>query len=184
MNVLQIRKAVLPDIVELIRFDHSLKTSCVWQMQQNQTQSGVITQFIETQLPRQMRINYPQSPEMLEARWGDLSVIFIGCIDNAPVSYISINSFFSPHVAWIKDLVVDEIWREKGIAASLINAAIEWAKERSLDKMTFEISSKNYPAICLANKLNFEYSGFNDNYFKNGDIALFFTRNLRKRIGG
>jgi len=184
MTELQVRKAVIPDIAVIAKFNHALKTSHVWQMQQSQMENGVLTRFVETALPREMRIGYPQSPELLESRWGDLSCVYIGCIDHAPVGYITINTYFSSHVAWIKDLVVEEIWRRKGIASRLMDTAISWAQERCVDKMTLEMSSKNYPTICLAEKLNFEYSGFNDNYFKNEDIAIFFTRNLRKRISG
>jgi hypothetical protein len=38
---------------------------------------------------------------------------------------------------------------------------------------------KNYPAICLAQKLGFDLCGYNDRYFANQDIALFFAKNLR-----
>jgi RimJ/RimL family protein N-acetyltransferase len=41
------------------------------------------------------------------------------------------------------------------------------------------MQSKNHPAIQLAHKLGFEFCGYNDHYFSNQDIALFFSRPLR-----
>jgi RimJ/RimL family protein N-acetyltransferase len=36
------------------------------------------------------------------------------------------------------------------------------------------MQSKNYPAIALARKLGFSYSGYSDRYYADQDIALFF----------
>ena len=38
---------------------------------------------------------------------------------------------------------------------------------------------KNYPAICLAEKMGFELCGYNDHYFANNDIAIFFSKWVR-----
>jgi len=184
MDGLKIRKGVRPDIEVIKTFDHTMKTSYVWQMQQNDDNGEIVTKFIQTQLPREMRVIYPYSPETLDTKWGEFSSIFIGCIDQVPVGYTTINSYFSPDLVWVKDLVVDEIWRRNGIAMQLIEASITWAKERNINRLVLEMSSKNYPAISLAKKLKFEYSGFNDNYFNNRDIALFFTRDVGNRTRG
>jgi len=184
MDGIQIRKGVRPDLEVLKNFDHVIKTSHVWQMQQSENNGEVITRFIQTQLPREMRVIYPHSPEMLETKWGEFSSILVGCIDQVPVGYITIDSYFSPDLVWIKDLVVDQIWRRKGIASQLIEESVSWAKERNFNRMVLEMSSKNFPAISMAKKLKFEYSGFNDNYFTNRDIALFFTRDVGNRPRG
>jgi hypothetical protein len=41
------------------------------------------------------------------------------------------------------------------------------------------MQSKNYPAVHMAMKLGYEFSGYQDHFYANGDIALFFTRYLR-----
>lgn len=184
MEGLQIRKGVRPDIGLMKSFDHTMKTSHVWQMQQNVNNGEITTRFIQTQLPREMRIVYPRSPETLDDKWGDFSAVLVGCIDQAPVGYVTINAYFSPDLAWIKDIVVDEVWRRKGIASQLVEEAAVWAKERQIQRLMVEMSSKNFPAISLAKKNKFEFSGFNDNYFRNKDIALYFTRDLKNRISG
>jgi ribosomal protein S18 acetylase RimI-like enzyme len=65
------------------------------------------------------------------------------------------------------------------VAASLVKAMAAWGEERGLKRMTLEMSSKNYPAICLAKKLGFEFCGYNDYYYENNDIAIFFARLIR-----
>ena len=179
MTEILVRPAVSPDIENLTRFDHSLRTSRVWQMKQNNGEMEIQTGFKETTLPRDMKINYPCSPETLLKKWKDFSSILVGCIDNAPAGYITLSTIHAPGMVWVKDLVVQEIWRRNGIATTLIRAAFDWALARKIYRMTIEMSSKNYPAISLVQKHGFNYSGFNDNYFENNDLALFFSRLIR-----
>lgn len=181
---LQIRKAVRPDIDVLLRLDHAIKTTRVWQMQQNEENGELHTRFIETQLPREMRIPYPHSPEGLEAKWSAFPLVLVGCMDQVPIGFITLDSCLSPDMVWIRDLVVDGIWRRQGVASRLLETTVAWAKERSIFRLLLEMSSKNFPAISFAKKSGFDFSGFNDNYFSNRDIALFFTRDLRIRLRG
>jgi len=174
-----VRQAVSPDIELLAKFDHSIKTDCVWQMSQNLESGKIITTFTENHLPREMRLPYPKSPDSLLERWKDYSSVLVACIGNIPVGYITFSTVFSPDMIWIKDLVVDDLWRRRGIGTSLIKATNDWGSARHYIKMTLEMSSKNYPAISLVKKFGFEYSGFNDNYFNNNDIALFFSRYIK-----
>jgi GNAT superfamily N-acetyltransferase len=174
-----IRPAVTPDIEAISKLNHSIDTIKVWQMSQSNDAGQVSTMFNEVQLPRAMRIHYPQSPDMMLERWKDYSAVMVGCISGIPVGYISLVTLFIPDMIWIKDLVVDEPWRRQGIGFSLMRAASDWGVLRKYIRMTLECSSKNFPAICLAKKAGFEFSGFDDNYFRNNDIALFFSRNLK-----
>lgn len=179
MTEIIIRPAVSPDIENLSQFDHSIRTTRVWQMNQNVEEGEIQTGFKEIALPREMRIRYPCSPDTLMRRWKDYSSILVGCFDHAPVGYITLSTLFAPEMVWIKDLVVQKQWRKKGIATTLIRAATDWAAARKFYRMTIEMSSKNHPAISLVKKLGFEYSGFNDNYFMNNDLAIFFARFIR-----
>ena len=38
-----------------------------------------------------------------------------------------------------------------------------------------EMQPKNYPAIQFAYKLGFEFSGYNDQYYRDQEIAIFFS---------
>jgi len=75
--------------------------------------------------------------------------------------------------------VVTSRLRRRGIAATLVVAAQSWALERGNRQMIMEMSSKNWAAIRLAQKLGYEYCGYNDHYYLTQDIALFFGRALK-----
>jgi len=175
-NNLTIRPAVTPDIEFLSKMDHSIKTDRVWQMATFNESDSMRTDFKETQLPRAMRLAYPRSPDTLVNRWGDYNAVFVGCIDGAPVSYLSLSSIVTENLIRVKDLVVDQNFRRQGVASQMIQFAIQWGKERNITRISMEMSSKNFPAISLAKKNKFHFSGFNDNFFRNNDIAIFFSR--------
>lgn len=175
MPAVLIRQAVSPDIERLSAFEHSVKSDRVWQMSQEADPNRISTVFSEVNLPREMKLSYTRSPDGLQDRWKDYSSVLVACINEVPVGYISISTMFSPEMMWIKDLVVDESWRRKGIATSLYYTCRDWGTARDYLRVTLEMSSKNFPGINLARKLGFEYSGFNTNYFNNNDIALFFS---------
>lgn len=174
-----IRTVVSPDFSILSSFKHSLETQTVWQMDQEAVDDSIAVSFRELKLPRLMKLSYPRSAQSLFDRWKDLSIILVGCIDNVPIGYISCSSIQATSNVWIKDLVVHERWRRQGVATSLVKAIGAWGEERGLKRITLEMSSKNYPAICLAKKLGFEFCGYNDYYYENNDIAVFFARLIR-----
>jgi ribosomal protein S18 acetylase RimI-like enzyme len=75
--------------------------------------------------------------------------------------------------------VVASRYRRQGIASALVLAAQSWAVQRKDGRVLLEMSSKNNPAIRLAQKLGFEFCGYNDQYYESQDIALFFGRLIR-----
>jgi ribosomal protein S18 acetylase RimI-like enzyme len=105
--------------------------------------------------------------------------VLIGETDSKIVGYVSLASGLAPGAIWITDLVVDVPYRRKGVGTRLISAAQSWAREHGHDRLVLEMQSKNHPAIKLAEKLAFEFSGYNDKYYENQDIALFFAKRLR-----
>ncbi len=179
MAEVMIRAAVSPDFSVLSSFRHSVETQNVWQMEQEINDGDVTVQFHEMKLPRLMKLSYPRSTINLLERWKQLSVLLIACVDNVPIGYISSSSYQTTSNVWIKDLVVHERWRRQGVATSLVKAMADWGEERGLKRMTLEMSSKNYPTIKLAQKLGFEFCGYNDFYYQNNDIAIFFARLIR-----
>jgi ribosomal protein S18 acetylase RimI-like enzyme len=85
----------------------------------------------------------------------------------------------APLTAWVTDLAVKRRMRRQGIGSALLLAAQEWGSEHKQRYAVVEIQPKNYPAIQLAQKLGFDLCGYNDRYYANHDIALFFAKGLR-----
>ena len=81
MTEILIREAVSPDIELLTKFDHTVKTECVWQMTQTEDMGRILTSFTENHLPREMKLTYPRSPDTLLERWKHFSNVLVACIN-------------------------------------------------------------------------------------------------------
>jgi ribosomal protein S18 acetylase RimI-like enzyme len=69
--------------------------------------------------------------------------------------------------------------RRQGIASTLVFAAQELGENLGSRRIVLEMQPKNYSAIHMVQKLGFDLCGYNDRYYANHDIALFFAKGLR-----
>jgi len=135
--------------------------------------------FREIRLPRPIQVPYPRLAEALEDEWQLASGLLVASHEGKLIGYTKLSEIKEIHTVVIKDIVVDSMIRRQGVGTTLILATQNWANQRSNRKMIFEMPSKNFPAIKLAFKLGFEFSGYNDSYYPNKDIALFFSKFLK-----
>jgi len=179
MPEIGIRPTISSDLSELTGLEHSYQTTYVWQMERSVEDGQISVGFREIRLPRKVRVEYPRSPELIHQEWSQRLEMLTATLQEMPVGYIRLEDHFSPSTAWVTDLVVRENVRRQGIATALLLAAQQWSTQRDLRRMVISLQSKNFPAIRLALKLGYEFCGYNDHFYANRDIALFFARFLR-----
>jgi ribosomal protein S18 acetylase RimI-like enzyme len=179
MPEVEIRPVVAVDIPELAKIEHDNQSEYVWQMERTFGDNQITIGFREIRLPRAIHIEYPHTPDWQGSKIGGQSTFLTAVLAGSPVGYISLDDTLVPNTAWVQDLAIGAHYRHQGIGIALLLAGQEWAIRRGLKRMVMEMHSKNYPAIRLALKLGFEFCGYNDQYYANQDIALFFSRLLR-----
>jgi ribosomal protein S18 acetylase RimI-like enzyme len=179
MPEIEIRPAVAADIPALVNLDHNYSSDYVWQMDVQVEEAVVGVAFREIRLPRSVRVEYPRRPAALSEDWAERSGLLVAGHEGVPVGYISLNQNIAPATTWATDLVVLRRLRRNGIGSTLVLAAQEWAVQHNSRRLVLEMQPKNYPAIHLAQKLGFTFCGYNDWYYANHDIGLFFAKPLR-----
>ena len=179
MPQIEIRQAVSADINELIGLDHSCRSSYVWQMDRTIEDGQFLISFREIRLPRPTQVAYPRQVELLENEWQQAPGLMVAIHNGKHVGYIRLIEILEIQSAVIRDLVVESSIRRQGVGTAMVLAAQNWAIKRGNRRLTIEIPPKSYPAIKLAFKLGFEFSGYNDLYYPNKDIALFFSKYLK-----
>jgi ribosomal protein S18 acetylase RimI-like enzyme len=179
MPEIEIRPLIIADIPELTHLDHSYQSEFVWQMDRFMEEGQIVMTFREMRLPRPMRVEYPITFSQIMKSTEENQEILVSLMGTEPVGYIRIKENPLPNVGWITDMAVRPNLRRKGIGKALILAAQDWAAQRNLKRMVCEMQSKNYPGIHMMQKLGYEFCGYNDYYYSNKDIALFFTRFIR-----
>ena len=73
----------------------------------------------------------------------------------------------SPHVADL-GLMVAAAYRRRGIGRSLLEHAVEWARENGVEKLELHVFPHNEPAIRLYEQFGFEREGLRRNHFRRG----------------
>lgn len=175
MPEIEIRPAVATDIKTLISLDHVIESDYVWQVDIHKSSGEVDVLLREVRLPRTVSVHYPRTTQTLVDDWNK-SPTLVAVHSNQLVGYLRLTDQMAPGTVWITDLIVGKNYRKKGIATALIIAAHQWALQRGSRRAVMEMPSKNSAAIKLAQKLGYEFCGYNDQYYVSRDVALFFGR--------
>jgi GNAT superfamily N-acetyltransferase len=185
MPEIEIRPTTADDIPKLMEIDHDYVSDHVWQMEvqqeteQKPTDLRVEIIFRQLKLPRSVKVAYPRPVTDLEKTWKERSCLLVASLKGDVVGYAGMLLTIAAHTSWMTDLVVSRRLRRQGIGSALVLAGQDWAWHKRCYRMVLEMQPKNYPAICLAQKLGYNLCGYNDHYFPNHDIALFFSKALR-----
>jgi GNAT superfamily N-acetyltransferase len=178
MPEVKIRPAVATDVNALMSIDHSCSSEYVWQMDIQRDEKQTTISFREIRLPRPVVVAYPRSVQALSESWSRRAGFLVALKEGVVVGYARMNDTAIPHTAWLTDVVVTPRYRRQGIAIALIMAAQAWAVNRKNNRLMLEMITKNAPAIRLAQKLGFEFCGYNVAYYETRDIALFFKHSV------
>lgn len=179
MPEIEIRPAVAQDIPSLVAIDHNYTTDYVWQMEIQSEEGLVGVRFREIRLPRSVRVEYPHRTETLTEDWNQRAGVLVAQFEDQPVGYISLMLNVAPMTAWVSDLAVIRRLRRQGIGSTLVLAGQELSSNLGCQRVVLEMQPKNYAAIRLAKKLGYDFCGYNERYFANHDIGLFFGKSVR-----
>lgn len=160
------------------RLDHNNVTDYVWQMDVRRETEELAVRFRTVRLPRSMPIAYPRDEDTLIRSWVKPDCFLVATTGEAILGYVNMRVDASQTKGWIHDLVVDSRVRRRKIGSALLEQTIRWAYLHHIAQITLEMQTKNYPGIRFALKHGFEFCGFNDRYYTNQDITLFFGKNL------
>lgn len=177
-----IRDGLEADIDRCLALDHTYETDFVWQMHihgEDGQQWEIL--FKRDRLPRTMTIGLIPDENRLHAALPKEQCFLIATRRDEPdvLGYLAMYNDPMHHFGLIYDLMVSLPFRRHGIGIRLVNVARQWAKEHGLIRLTIETQTKNYPGIAFCQQAGFTFCGFNDRYFSNQDIAVFFSLSLR-----
>ncbi|NDJ60308.1 MAG: GNAT family N-acetyltransferase [Chloroflexi bacterium] len=178
----RIRDGLARDIDACLALDHTYTTQHVWQMQiaQEEPDHWEISFKLE-RLPRLLETIYPADAVRLQAAVPASQCFLIATRrdESELLGYLTMQADDLRRIGLITDVVVAREHRLNGVGRRLVLIAGQWARERALTRLMIETQTKNYPGISFCRQMGFVYCGFNDRYFPNQDIAVFFSQSLR-----
>jgi ribosomal protein S18 acetylase RimI-like enzyme len=179
MPEIQIRPAAAADIAHLTLIDHDYSSDYVWQMEVATGEGSFEVNFRKIRLPRSVRVDYPRQVRSLASNWDKRSGLLVAVLEGKPIAYAALNLDVDASTCWLTDIAVLRRARRQGIGSALVLAGEEWAYHHGARRVVLEMQPKNYPASSLAEKLGYEFCGYNDRYYPNNDTALFFAKLVR-----
>lgn len=174
-----IRPTRASDFENCVELDRFSTTDHVWQMVFDDSEDALAASFRPLQLPRSMNFPYPRSGEGLLQTWRAAVCSFVAVWDGQVVGYGCARDEQAQSICWITDLFVDRSLRRQGIGAKLLQAMRRWALDNNFRCIITEAQTKNYPAIRFYKKRGLVFCGYNELYYPNQDIAVFFGEALR-----
>ena len=126
-----------------------------------------------------MQVAYPRSADELLDHWEkDGCFLVAQNMDEAVVGFIDAQPQPEQQILWVFNLMIGKNYRRRGYGTLLLKSAQAWAIQHNLSKLMLEVQTKNHPAISFAQKHGFQFCGYNESYYANGDITLFFYLTL------
>ena len=174
-----VRPAASTELHACLSLDHDCVTNHVWQMKVREEEGNVGVDFQTVRLPRRMPAGYPRDLGQLADDWEQGATFLVAEVDGEIRGYVDLHTKRWQRTCWAANLAVDQGFQRRGIAPALMRHARQWARQEGLNALLAEATTKNYPALNFYQKLGFQFCGFNDHYYLNQDIALFFVLMLR-----
>lgn len=170
-----VRDGSIADWSACAALDTSYDTEYAWQLDHDEN-SGVYTaSFRPIRLPRSIRIVPPRNitePDILSDP--ETGLFLVAEPGTSITGYIIVRFDQIHETAWIIDCTVARSQRRQGIGTSLYREAYARCRDAGLRRITAETQSRNYPSISFYQRIGLVFCGYNDRYYPNYDIALFF----------
>ena len=176
-----IRDALESDIPACLAVDTACDTDYVWKIQMREEGKQRHLTFVTDHLPRTMSVSHLVDEARLFQLLPEDQCFLVLTDRQEPdvLGFLTMQADPVRQMGWIHDIVVLPELRRRGIARRLFRIASQWAGEHNLTTLTLVTQTKNYPSIMFSQKNGLVFCGFNDHYFSNQDIALFFGKSVR-----
>lgn len=180
-ETVRIRHAVPADIELCLQLDGSFDTERVWQLELRDHRDRFTVQIRATELPRQLRVDYPTPHNALLMHWqrGYCILVAEDPLSAQVLGYVDVGPEPDLQMGWIWHLVVDRQARRQGIGSKLLRVAKEWSRGHNLRRLVAPLQTQNDPGIRFSQRHGLVFYGFNDSFYRNRGIALFFGCDLR-----
>lgn len=175
----QVRAAIQEDLPACMSLDHTSVSEYVWQVEALEELGQLSYSFRTVRLPREMSVIPSQETEVLLVAWQQREYFLVAESAGAICGYLHMRLDVAYGIGWVRGLVVDRCKRRRRVGSALLMQARKQVQVSGLQRIMVETQTKNYPAIAFCQRHGLVFCGFNDRYYPNQDIALFFTQGVR-----
>ena len=201
----EIRAAEEDDLPACLALDDSYTTTHTWRMETVRGEPGSVPFNMSTsnvmlgdtplsiifrpvKLPRPRKVVGPVAAATRDGNeashvarlqaWQAADLMLVAHQETKLCGYMVVTVVPGSGIGWISALVVANSMRRQGIGSMLLAAARRWSRYgqgQNVRAFMLESPLRNYPAVAFCRKEGFNFCGYTDYSFSNGEVVLLFV---------
>ena len=171
--------STIEDYPQIAAIDLSFESDYVWKTQMLEGLDSFESSFQRIRLPKTIRVSFqaytPANLEMLIRQREILAVRY----EDKIIGYARLEQDETVNRLILKTGGIVPEYRNKGVGSVLLDRIIEIARHNNIRSVICMVQAKNDPAIHFLLSHGFVFSGYQEFFFRNMEIGLFFSKNVR-----
>ena len=179
MAEIEIGAATLDEFPQIAQMDLSFESDYVWKTQMLEGLGSFESSFQRIRLPKTIRVSFQAySTANMENLIRQRQVLSVRYEDKV-IGYIRLEQDETVNRLILKTGGVTPEYRNKGVGTVLLDRITEIARNNSIRSLICMVQAKNDPAIHFLMARGFIFCGYQEFFFRNMEIGLFFSKNIR-----
>ena len=164
---------------QIAAMDLSFDSNYVWKTQTLEGLDSFEASFQRIRLPKTIHVSFQAYiPTILETLVRQREILSVR-YEEKVVGYLRLEQDETVNRLILKTGGIMPEYRNKGIGTVLMDRVTEIASHNRLRSIVCMVQAKNDPAIRFLLGKGFVFSGYQEFFFRNMDIGLFFSKNVR-----
>lgn len=179
MAEIEIGIAEIEEYPQIAAMDLSFDSDYVWKTQTLEGFDSFESSFQRIRLPKTITVSFQAySSANLEALIRNREILAVRYEDQV-IGYLRLERDETVNRLVLKTGGIMREYRNKGIGTGLMERVMEIASHNRLRSVVCMVQAKNDPAIHFLLSHGFLFCGYQEFFFRNMEIGLFFSRNVR-----
>ena len=179
MADIEIGTATLDEMPQIAQMDLSFESDYVWKTQMLEGFDTFESSFQRIRLPKTIRVSFQAySAANLETLIRQNSIISVRYEDQL-IGYVRLERDETVNRLVLKTGGIMPEYRNKGVGTVVLDRVCEIAKINKIRSVVCMVQAKNDPAIHFLLARGFVFCGYQEFFFRNMEIGMFFSKNIR-----
>lgn len=179
MAEIEIGAATIDEYPQIAQIDLSFDSEYVWKTQMLEELDSFESSFQRIRLPKKIHVSFQAyNPATLESLIMQREILSVRYEDRV-IGYLRLEQDETVNRLILKTGGIVPEYRGKGIGSVLLDRVAEIARHNNIRSLVCMVQAKNDPAVRFLMGRGFVFSGYQEFFFRNMEIGLFFSRNVR-----
>ncbi len=179
MPEIEIQLANMVDYPLIRKIDLGFESNYVWKSQIDDDLDAYTIVLQKIKLPKTIHVPFQAGDETALENMVKRNEVFVARYEKQVIGFVHLDRDLVNNRIEIKTGGVKPEYRRKGIGTAILNGIQEMARQNEIARIVMTVQAKNDPAIRFLMSKGYQFCGYQEFFFPNLEIALFFSKNIR-----